>query len=498
MQHNNVTKFVEENMKTIFAYALSRVSNKEEAEDLAGDIILAILGSANKLKNDDALFGYVWAIANNTYKKYLQKKKRYAHTEYDENDIEDILLDEDFTEDICKREQINELRRELALLSKEYRECTIAYYMDGLSCQEAAKKLGISLEMVKYYLFKTRKILKEGIGMEREFGEKSYKPSAFEFITIFSGKFNVEYKNLFNRKLPGNILLSAYYTPMTIRELSIELGVSSAYMEDEVALLEKYNLLIPLPAGKYQTNLIIFTEGYMEEFYKCTEDICTESVGKMLKQVKVKLSEIRKVGFRGADLSDDRLLWPLLWLIMHRGYLLYDSQIDNGEELYSGENGVNYGVNFNQFCLEEYQCNSFAGYAKIDDSYAASGADFEILPKVNHYFGENEIKVKEAIYTGSNDYMICSKVQLSDVESVLKEQIKEMLELYEKMEVQGNKLMCVHAPKSVHSIVERVIKKTIFFNTVGLIGKCAMDSGALRIPEDDRPVAMFVYENELI
>ena len=76
--------------------------------------------------------------------------------------------------------------------------------------------------MVKYYLFKTRKILKEGISMEREFGEKSFRPSPFEFRTIFTGVFNQEYHNLFARKLPGQILLAAYYTPMTIRELAIE------------------------------------------------------------------------------------------------------------------------------------------------------------------------------------------------------------------------------------------------------------------------------------
>ena len=62
-------------------------------------------------------------------------------------------------------------------------------YINGLSCSQTSQKLGISLEMVKYYLFKTRKLLKEGIGMEREYGEKSYNPAKFEFVTIFSGEF---------------------------------------------------------------------------------------------------------------------------------------------------------------------------------------------------------------------------------------------------------------------------------------------------------------------
>ncbi len=172
----------------------------------------------------------------------------------------------DVVSELIKNDEMNMLRRELAILAKEYRECTVAYYMEGLSCADTAKKLHISLDMVKYYLFKTRKILKEGISMEREFGEKSYKPSIFHFVTIFSGQFNREYRNLFKRKLPGNILVSAYYTPMTVRELAIELGVASVYLEDEIELLVEYGLLTVLSKGKYQTNLVIFTEDYTNEF----------------------------------------------------------------------------------------------------------------------------------------------------------------------------------------------------------------------------------------
>ena len=40
MEQRQVSLFIEENLKTIYAYALSRVSNKEDAADLAEDIIL--------------------------------------------------------------------------------------------------------------------------------------------------------------------------------------------------------------------------------------------------------------------------------------------------------------------------------------------------------------------------------------------------------------------------------------------------------------------------
>ena len=173
MEREKVSQLLEENIKTIFAYALSRVAHREDAEDLAGDIVLAILQNAPRLRDDNAFFGYIWSIAANTYKKYLRRKGRIRFDEL----AEDISSEDDFTREILRSEEHNTLRRELALLSREYRECTIAYYFDGLSCAETASRLHISLEMVKYYLFKTRKILKEGIAMEREFGTKSYQPA---------------------------------------------------------------------------------------------------------------------------------------------------------------------------------------------------------------------------------------------------------------------------------------------------------------------------------
>lgn len=77
MKQEQVSLLIRENLKTIYAYSLSRVSNKEDAEDLAGDIVLAILQSAPKMRDDNSFFGYIWAIAANTYKKYLRKKKAH-------------------------------------------------------------------------------------------------------------------------------------------------------------------------------------------------------------------------------------------------------------------------------------------------------------------------------------------------------------------------------------------------------------------------------------
>ena len=102
--------------------------------------------------------------------------------------------------EVIHREELQLLRRELALLSSQYREATVAYYIRNKSCAEIAHDLRISVEMVKYYLFKTRKILKEGVEMTREFGEKSYHPGNFQ-MDFWGGGDNSRYWALFKRKL---------------------------------------------------------------------------------------------------------------------------------------------------------------------------------------------------------------------------------------------------------------------------------------------------------
>lgn len=63
MKQELITAFCEENMKTIYTYALSRVSRREDAENLTGEIILALLSSASRLRDEEALYGYIWSIA---------------------------------------------------------------------------------------------------------------------------------------------------------------------------------------------------------------------------------------------------------------------------------------------------------------------------------------------------------------------------------------------------------------------------------------------------
>ena len=289
---------------------------------------------------------------------------------------------------------------------------------------------------------------------------------------------------------------------MTIREFSVELGVSSAYMEDEIALLEKYGLIKALNGGKYQTNLLIFTEDYRNECYRMLEKECTEKVAVLLWHLKEKLSLIRKLGFIGASLDDNRMTWGLYWLLMREGHALFEK--DNGnitarDTIYQGARGINYGLDHNEYA-GEYGADGFAGYVKLTENYAAAFADFGILPQKNRFSGRSETvkNMPEATVNGDTvpEFMIFSKEEMCALTKLLAEEFVEMKSLYEWLSGKMTDIMKIHAPKHMGELAEHIVASTIFFRSVGFFGVCGVRSNMLVIPEDEKPIAFYVYERK--
>lgn len=497
MLREDAVKFVEENMKTIFAYALSRVSHKEDAEDLAGDIILAILESAEKIRDPDALFGYIWAIAANTYKKFMRKRARMSGSIAMDDNF-DIAGDDDVEGTVIKSEETRILYRELSLLSREYRLCTIAYYFDGLSCAEIAERYDISLEMVKYYLYKTRKVLKEGISMEREFGEKSWRPAEFRFEYTYDGIYNKQFETLFSRKLPGNILLSAYYTPMTLREISVELGVAAPYLEDEIGLLESYGLISRLPSGKWETRLVIFTESYMDELCRYIEKTHGDTLRDIISVIRGKLPDLRALGFRGCDLPDDRIICAFLWrILLSAGWKYTNSRFPNyGDvKLYEGAYGVCYGYDFTPADDSPYKSGAMAGRHTVDGSLSLSFLNCGVIPHKNRFHKkEDENRFIDMIRSSKESpFVIASEKELVRADELLAAAACAADKMYASLSADAARLMRSHAPEGVAGDIERVITSSLFGTAIAILFSIAVKSGALALPDDDDTFPLVFY-----
>lgn len=66
----------------------------------------------------------------------------------DENVLDDISAEDDFTDKILKSEQLNRFRCELSILSKEYRECTVSYYADEIYDGAAVTNYGTDYDEI--------------------------------------------------------------------------------------------------------------------------------------------------------------------------------------------------------------------------------------------------------------------------------------------------------------------------------------------------------------
>lgn len=166
MDENWLHEKIAEISRTIYSYCRAKTPSQQDAEDLSQDILLELTKSVKNIRNENAFYAFMWGVAGNVYKQWYRKKLKNNTCELSE----DIPSEDQLSEDDSERLYL--LRRELTLLSEKYRKATILYYIEGRSCSEISDLLAISESMVKYLLFKSRKILKEGMNIEKAHEER--------------------------------------------------------------------------------------------------------------------------------------------------------------------------------------------------------------------------------------------------------------------------------------------------------------------------------------
>ncbi len=241
----------------------------------------------------------------------------------------------------------------------------VAFYIENRKVSDIAKSLRLSEGTVKSKLFRSRKILKEGMNMSREFGSKSYKPEHVCFAASGDQPSGLPWSAV-QRKIPKNILLEASNNPSTLEELSIELGIALPYMEEEVGILKDATLLKQV-GNKYVTNFFIEDKECRHAIYKALRSHSKERSNLLDKIITDSLPSVRALNIAHSGISDGELKW---WLLIHtvdminnslEGSYNYWSPIkrENGEKwgfigyeqtelpenLMMGQNGSGNGVN---------------------------------------------------------------------------------------------------------------------------------------------------------
>ena len=173
----------------------------------------------------------------NRWAKWAGKRYYQVAEQVDIQDYEEILpSDKSVEEDMIHSEELERVRRGLAFIRADYRNILVAHYFEEKSVSEISRQFGIPLGTVKTKLQSSRKILKEGMNMTKQFGTRSFQPETVRFHSSGNQPSGLPFSAV-QRKLPVNILCEANNNASTIEELSMELGISMPYMEEEVGLL---------------------------------------------------------------------------------------------------------------------------------------------------------------------------------------------------------------------------------------------------------------------
>ena len=76
MTKEQMENIIQENMQKIYLYCVKRLENTAVAEDVASDIILELLRSYGRIESDEAVYGYIWGVANNLCRNYWRKREK--------------------------------------------------------------------------------------------------------------------------------------------------------------------------------------------------------------------------------------------------------------------------------------------------------------------------------------------------------------------------------------------------------------------------------------
>ncbi|MCM1335562.1 MAG: sigma-70 family RNA polymerase sigma factor [Bacteroides sp.] len=520
MDQNTAAALLEENLQTIFSYCLTRLYDRSEAEDLAQDILYEVLRSAHRLRDDEAFYGFMWRIAENVFRAHLRRKK-----------TERVAFDERFVgycyetpeTRLLENEQLHLLRRELSLCSKQHRETTVLYYIYGKTCAEIAATLGISREMVKYYLFRTRKILKEGIDMTREYGERSYNPA--RFCCDFWGGWNT-YWSLFKRKLPGNIVLAAYERPLTVSELSVELGVSAPYLEDELDILTE-NWLVKKIGDKYRTDMVIFKRETLQALKKELTPIYRPYAKRIAKRFSETSEAFARLDFEGNNADENTVKWLMATLT---GYFAMLRAFEESAEKYgdyptlsNGTNGFVYGYDFdayderrfNGISLEipYYQNEAFVSYynyriiercqnvdmggASVFYNRAAALHDV-ILHKRASAQNDQIVPLIEEGYLSSEDGVLSARfpvftknVLQNGAKSLLAPAVEETIRCMDEICERAIERIRPSIPSNLRDRCDYVTRINFLIETIACLVESMVEEGALKVPNERANLCMF-------
>ena len=287
---------IEAEIEYVLSAALKRCGNLHDAEDLTQETILSALLYLEKGGMIDHPRTFLSVLLNRKYYDRLRRKYRIPTVSI--GDDFDIIDDADFSEDFSRREEAEQIRREVAFLTESYRAVIVNYYFYNQNLHEISEKLGLPLTTIKSRLDFGRKQMKKGFEKMENYQENSYMP---QWLAVHcSGRFGMNGEPMSltdDDTLAQNLLILAYEKPISISDLSKAIGVAAAYTEPVINKLVAGELMKRMGDGKVYTDFIIYHASDHVKYVHEAEAFVEEHIEAYTDPLKIAIKELKETSF---------------------------------------------------------------------------------------------------------------------------------------------------------------------------------------------------------
>lgn len=297
---------LEQYVERVYGYALNHTYSREEAEELAQEILYTAVRELPKLKDEEKFEPWLWGVAGNVTKSYRRfMGKQRAMYSYDMP--EDLTYEDEFSEG--QEEVYDALRRKIAMLSALYRDIVVLYYYDDLSVKQISERLNIPEGTVTWRLSEARKKLKKECDTMKE---SALKPVELVISISGSGEYNGTTSpfpyTYINDALSQNILYQCYEQARTVEELAGICGVPAYYVEDRIDNLVKREAVSEPVKGKYRTEFMIYSDK-VSEYSKKVGELFAPVVNDMVNAMRKLADDVDELGIYTAGKSKEELVY---------------------------------------------------------------------------------------------------------------------------------------------------------------------------------------------
>lgn len=155
----------------VYNLAMSILRNESDAEEIVQDVFMTVYNKIDSFKGDSAFYSWIYRICVNACLMKLRSRKRMESVPIDDfmpvftGTGEHISMVNDWSREVEKkvlnRELGEVLRTFISELSEKYRVVLVLSDVEGLSNEETANILGLTIPAVKSRLHRARLFLRE-------------------------------------------------------------------------------------------------------------------------------------------------------------------------------------------------------------------------------------------------------------------------------------------------------------------------------------------------